>query len=105
AGELDVAQLAFSSFGAAIENAHMQDLRLIANELEDGVPGYATTHFMVLKDSPIKTIDSQRQGRRHQRHRQRPRYRDALRPQAASHGREARLHRCRDKLPQYAAGS
>jgi sulfonate transport system substrate-binding protein len=57
AGELDVAQLAFSSFGAAIENAHMQDLRLIANELEDGVPGYATTHFMVLKDSPIKTID------------------------------------------------
>jgi NitT/TauT family transport system substrate-binding protein len=57
AGELDIAQLAFSSFGAAIENAHMQDLRLIANELEDGVPGYATTHFMVLKDSPIKTID------------------------------------------------
>jgi sulfonate transport system substrate-binding protein len=56
-GDLDIAQLAFSSFGAAIENAHMQDLRLIANELEDGVPGYATTHFMVLKDSPIKTID------------------------------------------------
>jgi sulfonate transport system substrate-binding protein len=60
AGELDIAQLAFSSFGAAIENAHMQDLRLIANELEDGVPGYATTHFMVLKDSPIKTIDDLR---------------------------------------------
>ena len=56
-GDLDIAQLAFSSFGAAIENAHMEDLRLIANELEDGVPGYATTHFMVLKDGPIKTID------------------------------------------------
>jgi len=56
-GDLDIAQLAFSSFGAAIDNAHMEDLRLIANELEDGVPGYATTHFMVLKDSPIKTID------------------------------------------------
>ena len=56
-GDVDIAQLAFSSFGAAIENAHMEDLRLIANELEDGVPGYATTHFMVLKDSPIKTIE------------------------------------------------
>lgn len=56
-GDLDIAQLAFSSFGAAVENAHMEDIRLIANELEDGVPGYATTHFMVLKDSPIKTID------------------------------------------------
>jgi sulfonate transport system substrate-binding protein len=56
-GDLDIAQLAFSTFGVAIENAHMDDIRLIANELEDGVPGYATTHFMVLKDSPIKTID------------------------------------------------
>ncbi len=56
-GDLDIAQLAFSTFGVAIENAHMDDIRLIANELEDGVPGYATTHFMVLKDGPIKTID------------------------------------------------
>ena len=56
-GDLDIAQFAFSSFGAAIENAHMDDLRLIANELEDGVPGYATTNFMVLKDSPVKTIE------------------------------------------------
>jgi sulfonate transport system substrate-binding protein len=56
-GDLDIAQLAYSTFGAAVENAHMDDIRLIANELEDGVPGYATTHFMVLKDSPIKTIE------------------------------------------------
>ena len=56
-GQLDIAQLGYSTFGAAVENAHMTDIRLFANELEDGVPGYATTHFMVLKDSPIKTID------------------------------------------------
>jgi ABC-type nitrate/sulfonate/bicarbonate transport system substrate-binding protein len=56
AGDLDIAQLAFSSFGAAIENAHMDDIRLIADELEDGAPGYATTRFMVLKDSPIQSI-------------------------------------------------
>ena len=55
--QLDIAQLAFSSFGAAVENAHMSDLRLIADELEDGAPGYATTRFMVLKDSPIHKIE------------------------------------------------
>lgn len=56
-GDLDIAQLAFSSFGAAIENAHMNDVRLIADELEDGVPGYSTTHFTVLKDSPVQRIE------------------------------------------------
>jgi sulfonate transport system substrate-binding protein len=56
AGELDIAQLAFSSFGTAVENAHLDDVRLIADELEDGVPGYGTTRFTVLKDGPIKTI-------------------------------------------------
>lgn len=56
-GDLDIAQLAFSSFGAAIENAHMDDIRLIADELEDGYPGYGTTHFTVLKDGPIAKID------------------------------------------------
>jgi sulfonate transport system substrate-binding protein len=55
-GDLDIGQLAFSSFGAAIDNAHMIDLRLIADELEDGAPRYSTTHFTVLKDSPIKSI-------------------------------------------------
>lgn len=56
AGELDIAQLAFSSFGAAVENAHMDDIRLIADELEDGVLGYATAQFTVLKESPLQSI-------------------------------------------------
>lgn len=56
-GDLEVAQLAFSTFGAAIENAHLDDVRLIADELEDGAPGYSTTHFTVLKDGPIKSIE------------------------------------------------
>jgi NitT/TauT family transport system substrate-binding protein len=38
----------------------MEDIRLIADELQDGVPGYATTKFMVLKDSPIQTIEDLR---------------------------------------------
>jgi sulfonate transport system substrate-binding protein len=56
-GDLDIAQLAFSSFGAAIENARMDDVRLIADELEDGAPGYGTARFTVLKDAPIAKID------------------------------------------------
>jgi sulfonate transport system substrate-binding protein len=56
AGELDVGPLAFSSFGLAIQNAHMDDLRAICDEIQDGVPGHGSNEFMVLKDGPIKTV-------------------------------------------------
>ena len=56
-GDLDIAQLGYSTVGAAVENAHMEDVRIIADELEDGKPGWSTTRFTVLKDSPIKSID------------------------------------------------
>ena len=55
-GELDIAELAFASFGNAVQNGHMNDLRIIADELQDGHPGYLSNGFLVLKDSPIKTI-------------------------------------------------
>jgi sulfonate transport system substrate-binding protein len=55
-GDLDIGPLAFSSLGLAIENAHMDDLRVISDEIEDGVPGHGTNQFMVLKDGEIKTI-------------------------------------------------
>src|SRR6202050_2682997 len=56
AGELDIGPLAFSSFGLAIQNAHMDDLRVISDEVQDGVPGHGTNEFMVLKDGPVKTV-------------------------------------------------
>ena len=56
AGQLDVGPLAFSSFGLAIENAHMDDLRVICDEVQDGVPGHGSNEFMVLNDGPVKTI-------------------------------------------------
>jgi sulfonate transport system substrate-binding protein len=56
AGELDVGPLAFSSFALAIANAHMDDLRVICDEIQDGVPGHGTNEFMVLKDGPIKSV-------------------------------------------------
>jgi NitT/TauT family transport system substrate-binding protein len=56
AGELDIGPLAFSSFGLAIQNAHMDDLRVICDEIQDGVAGHGSNEFMVLKDGPVKTV-------------------------------------------------
>jgi ABC-type nitrate/sulfonate/bicarbonate transport system substrate-binding protein len=56
AGELDVGPLAFSSFGLAIVNARLDDLRVICDEIQDGVPGHGSNEFMVRNDGPIKTI-------------------------------------------------
>jgi NitT/TauT family transport system substrate-binding protein len=54
--ELEIADLAFASFAIAVENAGMKDLRVIADEFQDGVPGYYTDEFFVLKDSHVKSI-------------------------------------------------
>jgi ABC-type nitrate/sulfonate/bicarbonate transport system substrate-binding protein len=56
AGELDVGPLAFSTFALALQNAHMDDLRVICDEIQDGVPGHGTNEFMVLNDGPVKTV-------------------------------------------------
>jgi len=55
-GELEVADLGFSSFALAVQNAGMDDLMVIADEFQDGVPGYHTGEYLVHKDSPIKTV-------------------------------------------------
>ena len=57
ADELDVAPLSFSAFGLAIENGGLDDLRVIADEIEDGKDGYYTTEFLVKKDGPVKAIE------------------------------------------------
>jgi sulfonate transport system substrate-binding protein len=57
AGELEIADLAFSSFALAVQNAEMGDLRVIGDEAQDGVAGYATGQYWILKDGPVKTID------------------------------------------------
>jgi NitT/TauT family transport system substrate-binding protein len=57
AGELEIADFAYSSFALAVENAGMKDLKVIADEFQDGVPGYYTDEFFVLNDSPIKKVE------------------------------------------------
>jgi sulfonate transport system substrate-binding protein len=56
-GELDCAALAYSTFALGVVNAGMQDLRVIADGFQDGVPGYHTNAYMVRDDSPIRSVD------------------------------------------------
>ena len=55
--ELEVASLAYSSFAIAIDNAGLDDLRVIADEFQDGVPGYYTDQYYVRKDSGIDKVE------------------------------------------------
>jgi len=57
AGDLDIAPMTFNVLGPAILNAGMTDLRIIADEIRDGVDGYETNRYMVLKDGPIEKIE------------------------------------------------
>ncbi|HLI21938.1 MAG TPA: ABC transporter substrate-binding protein [Stellaceae bacterium] len=56
-GQIDLVPFAYSSFALAVENAKLNDLRIIADGFRDGVPGYYSTEFMVLNDSPIKKVE------------------------------------------------
>jgi sulfonate transport system substrate-binding protein len=57
AGELDIAALAYSTFALGVENAGMDDLRVIADVFQDGVPGYHTNGMFVRNDSAIKSVE------------------------------------------------
>src|SRR5215831_4347459 len=56
-GEVDVAPFAYSTIPNAVQNAGLSDLRIIADEFQDGVEGYYTNQFMVRKDSPIHSVE------------------------------------------------
>jgi sulfonate transport system substrate-binding protein len=56
-GELEIADLAFSTLPIAIKNAGLDDLRVVASELEDGVPGFYSQEYMVRIDGSIKTVE------------------------------------------------
>jgi NitT/TauT family transport system substrate-binding protein len=56
-GELEIGNLAYSSLALAIQNAGMSDLRVIADEFQDGVDDHYSDEFMVRADSPIHTVE------------------------------------------------
>jgi NitT/TauT family transport system substrate-binding protein len=55
--DVDLGGLGFSALPIAVLNAGLSDLRIIADQFQDGVPGNYSNEFLVLKDGPIKTID------------------------------------------------
>jgi NitT/TauT family transport system substrate-binding protein len=55
--QIDIANLAYSTLGIAIENAGLKDLRIVSDEFQDGVAGYYSQEYMVLKDGPIQKIE------------------------------------------------
>jgi ABC-type nitrate/sulfonate/bicarbonate transport system substrate-binding protein len=55
--ELEVASLAYSSFAIAVANAGLSDLQVIADEFQEGVPGYYTDKYWVRKDSGIDKVE------------------------------------------------
>jgi NitT/TauT family transport system substrate-binding protein len=57
ANQIDLSPLSFSAFGLAVNNAHLDDLRIIADGLQDGVSGWQTNQFLVLKDGPIHSVE------------------------------------------------
>jgi sulfonate transport system substrate-binding protein len=57
AGELDVAGLTYPTFPIAVQNAGMSDLRIIADEFQDGNPGYFSNQFVVLADGAVKKVE------------------------------------------------
>jgi len=55
--ELDIAALGYSSFPLAVQNAGLSDLRILADEIQDGAAGHYSTPYWVRKDSGIATIE------------------------------------------------
>jgi sulfonate transport system substrate-binding protein len=56
-GQLEIGSLAYSTLALAVQNAGMDDLRIVADEFQDGVAGYYSDEFMVLKDGAIHKIE------------------------------------------------
>ena len=55
-GEVDIAPFAYSTIPNAVQNAGLTDLRIIADEFQDGVEGYYTNQFMVRRESSIRNV-------------------------------------------------
>jgi len=55
--EIEIGNHSYSSLGIAIQNAGMDDLRIISDQFQDGVPGKSTTQYYVLKEGPIQKVE------------------------------------------------
>jgi sulfonate transport system substrate-binding protein len=56
-GDIEIATLNFTSIPSAVLNAGLTDLRIIADETQDGIDDHESVKYAVLKTSPVKTIE------------------------------------------------
>ena len=54
--ELEIGNLAFSTLPIAIENAGLDDIRVISDDFQDGVECYVSNDYQVLTEGPIKKV-------------------------------------------------
>src|SRR5579885_1110781 len=54
--DLSIAAFGPEALALAVNNAHL-DVRMVADEFQDGVPGYRTVQYAVRADSPIKRVE------------------------------------------------
>ena len=57
AGEIELAALSPTALGVAIENAGLEDLRIVADGYQDGIGHTYSSEFMVRNDGPIWAVD------------------------------------------------
>jgi NitT/TauT family transport system substrate-binding protein len=55
--EIELGNLAFSSLALAIQNAGLDDLRIVGDQFKDGTDGNYSNQFFVLKDSPVQKVE------------------------------------------------
>ena len=59
-GEIDIGGLGYATIAAAIQGAGIDDLTVIGDVARDGIPGWYSVEYMVLKDSPIHSVEDLR---------------------------------------------
>ncbi|HUZ75168.1 MAG TPA: ABC transporter substrate-binding protein [Stellaceae bacterium] len=59
-GEVDLITIAYATLPIAVENAHITDLRIVADGFQDGVEGYLSQPYLVRNDGSIKTVEDLR---------------------------------------------
>ena len=55
-GEIDMITVAYSTLPIAVQNAHLDDLRVVADGFQDGANGYLSQPYLVRNDGDIKAI-------------------------------------------------
>jgi sulfonate transport system substrate-binding protein len=55
-GDLQIAAFGPEALALSVNNAHL-DTRMVADVFQDGVPGYRSLTYVVLANSPIKTVE------------------------------------------------